>query len=48
VTQALVALAADGERAAAMGDAGRRRQRERFNGDAMVDGYLAAFEEIIG
>jgi hypothetical protein len=31
-----------------MGDAGRRRQRERFNGDAMVDGYLAAFEEIIG
>jgi glycosyltransferase involved in cell wall biosynthesis len=48
VTQALVALAADGERAAAMGDAGRRRQRERFSGDAMVDGYLAAFEEIIG
>jgi glycosyltransferase involved in cell wall biosynthesis len=48
VTSALVALAADGERSAAMGDAGRRRQRERFNGDAMVDGYLAALEEIIG
>ena len=37
---ALLALAADRERApAAMGDAGRARQRERFNGEAMVDGY---------
>ena len=26
---------------------GRRRQRERFSGEAMVDGYLRAFEEAI-
>ena len=48
VTRALVTLAADPDRAAAMGAAGRLRQRERFSGDAMVDGYLAAFQEIIG
>ena len=29
-----------------MGAAGRRRQRERFDGDAMVEGYLRAFERI--
>ena len=48
VTRALVTLAADPDRAAAMGAAGRLRQRERFSGDAMVDGYLAALQEIIG
>ena len=46
VRRALVALAADPERAAAMGAAGRARQRERFDGEAMVDGYLRAFERI--
>lgn len=46
VERALLALAADRERAAAMGAAGQRRQRERFGGRAMVDGYLDAFEEI--
>ncbi len=44
--RALVALAADPERAAAMGAAGRARQRERFDGEAMVDGYLRALGEI--
>jgi glycosyltransferase involved in cell wall biosynthesis len=48
VTGALVALAADPERAAAMGAAGRRRQRERFSGEAMVAGYLEALREIAG
>jgi glycosyltransferase involved in cell wall biosynthesis len=46
VTRALVKLAGDRERAAAMGAAGRRRQRERFDGDAMVDGYLRVLGEI--
>jgi glycosyltransferase involved in cell wall biosynthesis len=46
VSQALVALAGDPARAAAMGAAGRRRQRERFDGEAMVDGYLGALREI--
>ena len=27
-----------------MGAAGRRRQRERFSGEAMVDGYVRVFE----
>ena len=44
--RALLALAEDPERAHAMGAAGRRRQRERFEGEAMVDGYLRAFERI--
>jgi glycosyltransferase involved in cell wall biosynthesis len=48
VTRALLSLASDPDRARAMGQAGRRRQRERFSGEAMVDGYLAAFEEIVG
>jgi glycosyltransferase involved in cell wall biosynthesis len=48
VTRALVALAADPERGAAMGAAGRTRQRERFDGEAMVDGYLREFGEITG
>jgi glycosyltransferase involved in cell wall biosynthesis len=40
VTRALLALAAEPARGAAMGAAGRRRQRERFSGEAMVDGYM--------
>jgi glycosyltransferase involved in cell wall biosynthesis len=48
VTRALLRLASDPDRARAMGVAGGRRQRERFSGEAMVDGYLAAFEEIVG
>ncbi len=44
--RALLALAEDTERARAMGAAGHRRQRERFDGEAMVEGYLAAFERI--
>jgi glycosyltransferase involved in cell wall biosynthesis len=46
VTRALLELAGDPARAAAMGRDGRRRQRERFDGDAMVDGYLRALDEI--
>ncbi len=46
VTRALLDLAADPERARAMGEAGRRRQRERFDGVRMVDAYQAAFERI--
>jgi glycosyltransferase involved in cell wall biosynthesis len=45
LSRALVALAEDRERAAAMGAAGRRRQLERFSGEAMVAGYERAFEE---
>ena len=48
VRQALLALAADRERAREMGAAGRHRQRERFSGEAMVDGYLRALEEAVG
>jgi glycosyltransferase involved in cell wall biosynthesis len=48
VTRALLRLAADPARAAAMGEAGRGRQRERFTGERMVDGYVHAFEEAIG
>jgi len=48
VTRALVALAADPARGAAMGAAGRTRQRERFDGEAMVDGYLSALGEVTG
>ena len=46
VTRALVELAGDPARSAAMGAAGRRRQRERFDGDAMVAGYLRVLGEI--
>jgi glycosyltransferase involved in cell wall biosynthesis len=45
VTRALLALAADPKGAERMGAAGRERQRERFTGEAMVDGYERAFEE---
>jgi glycosyltransferase involved in cell wall biosynthesis len=48
VAEALTALAGDHERARAMGAAGRRRQRERFSGEAMVDGYIDALREVIG
>ena len=47
IRRALLELAADPARAREMGVAGRRRQRERFTGEAMVDGYLRAFEEAI-
>jgi glycosyltransferase involved in cell wall biosynthesis len=47
IGRALLELAGDPERARAMGAAGRRRQRELFTGEAMVDGYLRAFEEAI-
>ena len=48
VTRALLALAADRKAADRMGAAGRLRQRERFTGEAMVDGYERAFEEAAG
>jgi glycosyltransferase involved in cell wall biosynthesis len=44
--RALLTLAQDPGLACEMGLAGRRRQRERFSGEAMVDGYLAAFERL--
>ena len=47
VTRALLALAADPKAAGRMGAAGRLRQRERFTGEAMVDGYEQAFEEAV-
>jgi glycosyltransferase involved in cell wall biosynthesis len=43
---ALSALAADRDRARAMGERGRVRQRERFDGEAMVEGYWRALEEV--
>jgi glycosyltransferase involved in cell wall biosynthesis len=43
---ALATLAADPEKADAMGEAGRARQRARFDGEAMVDGYWRALEEV--
>jgi glycosyltransferase involved in cell wall biosynthesis len=47
VTRALLALAGDPKAASRMGAAGRMRQRERFTGEAMVDGYERAFEEAV-
>jgi glycosyltransferase involved in cell wall biosynthesis len=47
VSRALLRLAADPARAKQMGEAGRRLQRERFTGEAMVDGYERAFEEAL-
>ncbi len=44
--RALLTLADDGGLAREMGLAGRRRQRERFSGEAMVDAYLEAFERL--
>jgi glycosyltransferase involved in cell wall biosynthesis len=47
VARALLALAADPERAREMGAAGRRRQRERFSGETMVDSYVRVFEQAV-
>lgn len=47
ISRALLALAADPGRAREMGAAGRRRQRERFSGEGMVEGYVRAFEEAL-
>jgi glycosyltransferase involved in cell wall biosynthesis len=47
MTRALLTLAADRKRADRMGAAGRARQRERFSGERMVDGYERAFEEAV-
>jgi glycosyltransferase involved in cell wall biosynthesis len=47
LTGAILALARDPARAAAMGAAARARQRERFTGEQMVDGYLRALERAI-
>ena len=47
IRRALLELAADPERARAMGAAGRRRQREHFSGEAMVDGYARVFERAV-
>jgi glycosyltransferase involved in cell wall biosynthesis len=43
---ALARLAADPATAQAMGERGRARQRERFDGEAMVDGYWRALHEV--
>jgi glycosyltransferase involved in cell wall biosynthesis len=43
---ALATLAADPARAREMGEAGRARQRERYDGEAMVEGYWRALEEV--
>jgi glycosyltransferase involved in cell wall biosynthesis len=43
---ALVRLARAPEEAAAMGRRGSARQRERFTGEAMVEGYLRALGEV--
>jgi glycosyltransferase involved in cell wall biosynthesis len=43
---AFAKLAADPAAAEAMGERGRTRQRERFDGEAMVDGYWRALEEV--
>jgi glycosyltransferase involved in cell wall biosynthesis len=47
VARALLALAADPERAREMGAAGRRHQRERFSGETMVDSYVRVFEQAV-
>jgi glycosyltransferase involved in cell wall biosynthesis len=47
ITRAVLSLAADAKRAAKMGAAGRRLQREHFTGEAMVQGYAKAFEEAV-
>ena len=47
IGQALLALAADPERARELGAAGRRRQRERFSGELMVDRYERVLSEAV-
>ena len=46
--RALLELAADPERARRMGEAGRARQRELFDGDAMVERYERVLGEAAG
>jgi glycosyltransferase involved in cell wall biosynthesis len=46
VERALLALAADPERARRLGAAGRARQRERFTAAQMADSYLEALERV--
>jgi glycosyltransferase involved in cell wall biosynthesis len=43
---ALARLAADPAAAQALGERGRTRQRERFDGEAMVDGYWRALQAV--
>jgi glycosyltransferase involved in cell wall biosynthesis len=43
---ALAKLAGDPAAAQAMGERGRKRQRERFDGEAMVDGYWRALADV--
>jgi glycosyltransferase involved in cell wall biosynthesis len=45
--RALATLAADPNRAAAMGKRGRERQLERFSGEQMVEAYAQTFETIV-
>jgi glycosyltransferase involved in cell wall biosynthesis len=45
--RALTELADNPDRATKMGQRGRDRQRERFTGEAMVDGYMRALEEVV-
>jgi glycosyltransferase involved in cell wall biosynthesis len=47
VSRAIVELASNPDRAEQMGAAGRARQRERFTGEQMVDGYREAFERAV-
>jgi glycosyltransferase involved in cell wall biosynthesis len=47
LTRALLALAEHPRAAEEMGAAGRQLQRERFTGEAMVEGYARAFEEAV-
>jgi glycosyltransferase involved in cell wall biosynthesis len=46
LAEALSSLAGDTERARRMGEAGRARQRERFDGHEMVERYIHLFERI--
>jgi glycosyltransferase involved in cell wall biosynthesis len=47
LARAMIELAGDPARADEMGAAGRRRQRERFTGERMVEGYIGAFERAV-
>ena len=44
--EALLELSADAGAGRRLGEAGRMRQRELFDGERMVDGYLEAFEQL--
>jgi glycosyltransferase involved in cell wall biosynthesis len=43
---ALASLAADPDRARSMGERGHARQRERFDGEEMVERYWRALAEV--